>query len=56
MVYLADYYKHLNGKRQLLLDTISRLESEQATFPKYLKELADELQVQVGDYSEDDEV
>ena len=41
MAYLADYYKQLNGKRQMLMETIAKLESESAALPKYLKELAD---------------
>lgn len=51
MVYLSNYYKQLNNKRQMLMEAISKLESESASLPRYLKELAEELNVQHQEYS-----
>lgn len=54
IVYLAKHYKYLNNKRQMILDAIERAECDgDLELPRYLKELAEELQIRQDEYEQE---
>jgi len=56
VVYLANYYKEQNRKREQILDALNSIDEKQIVSIKYLHELLGDLQETVESYRDKEEI